>query len=84
MSVSLFIIVFAIIATVGQIRLRVAAEDSHIFLYNTIDHCKKSEHFDVNYFKCKACDGALLLEAAADRKLNIKTVKQAVRQHYWS
>lgn len=44
------------------------AEDSNIFLYNTIDHCKKTEHFDVNYLKCKSCDAALMLEPAEDSK----------------
>lgn len=44
------------------------AEDSNIFLYNTIDQCKKTEHFDVNYFKCKSCDAALMLEPAENSK----------------
>lgn len=47
-------------------------EDSNIFLYNTIDHCKKAEHFDVNYFKCKICDAALMLEPTEDSTIKKK------------
>lgn len=58
-------IIFAIVIQNYQ---QATAEDSNIFLYNTIDRCKKTEHFDVNYFKCKSCDAALMLEPAEDSK----------------
>lgn len=60
-----FSIIFAILIQNCQ---HATAEDSNIFLYNTIDHCKKTEYFDVNYFKCKSCDAALLLKPAEDSK----------------
>lgn len=62
------IVLSVIFAIVFQNCQHAIAEDSNIFLYNTIDQCKKTDHFDVNYFKCKSCDGALMLEPTEDSK----------------
>ena len=38
-----------------------AADESNVFLFNSIEQCKATEYFDVNYFACKQCDESMNL-----------------------
>lgn len=61
-AVTLIVMVFFNIAKLTT----VVADDNNILLYNSIEHCKSNEYFDVNYFICKACDANLYLARATD------------------
>lgn len=44
------------------------AEENNLFLYNNIENCKETEHFDVSYLKCKLCDPKLHLVPTKNSK----------------
>lgn len=58
------LVAVALIAVALDNAILTSADDNNIFLYNSIDHCKVNEYFDVNYFICKPCDMDLYLMRA--------------------
>ncbi|GAB0088742.1 Meckelin [Sergentomyia squamirostris] len=56
-----------VIISVGWSINIVTAEENTVFLYRSVESCKKDEYFDVNYLKCKKCESELNLVPSKDR-----------------